>query len=244
MMKNAFQSHSNPKITSSRGFSLVEVMIALVILMMVLFIGNLAYRTYSTYWHKELGDFEQQVSELKGITNVHSIIRNIKPMVFRGGKLGGYVYFEGGDSIIRAIANEAISVTGSAAAFEVQVVNNNSDGVDVIYREFPIVDTAVIEEAQIGEYGQSINLLTGVEDVRFEYFGWKSYDDFAAFERSDNTISLSDKIWFGLYSGKDTLISPEAVKMRIKQNGIWSELVIPLSHFVHDDLTQFVGADL
>lgn len=227
------------------GFSLVEVLIAMTILMMVLFIGTMAYRTYSVYWQKELGDFNAHLAEMKGITNVHHIIRNIKPMVLKGGKLGGYVYFEGGDSVIRAIANEAFTDENAAAAFELKIVNNQSiGGVRVEYREYAITSNPVIEQKDIGSYGQKTILLSGFEDIRFEYFGWPSYADYNAFENPESQIQPNPKTWFGLYSGQDTLMSPEAVKLRLKRNGNWSEINIPLTHFFHKDLLQFVGVDL
>lgn len=217
-------------------------MISLVILMMVLFIANLAYQSYSVYWQKELGDFERQVSDLKGVSNLHNIIRNIKPMVFRDGKFSGHVYFEGGDSSIKAIANEAMNDSKYAAAFEIQVVNNESGSVDVLYREFPIVEP-LLDDTKIGAYGKPYVLLTGFEDVRFEYFGWPSFQDFANFNKEEESVTFEKQNWFGLYSGRDTLISPDIVKLRIKKNGEWSELKIPLSQFLRDDLYQFVGRD-
>lgn len=227
-----------------RGFSLVEVLIALAILMMVLFVGNLAYRTYSVYWHKELGSFQHHTTELRGLLNVHSVIRNIKPMVLKGGKQGGYVYFEGGDSLLRAIGNEAFGNADVASAFELTVVNDSDKSVRLEYREYPIT-SPVITEGNIGNYGDRVILLRGFEDIRFEYFGWPSYADFAIVEMgSDSVQQANQKIWFGLYSSKDTLVSPEIVKLRLKHDGQWSEVKIPLTHFSHRDLLQFVGSDV
>lgn len=228
-----------------RGFSLVEVLISLAILMMILFIGNLAYRTYSVYWYKDLGKFQTSVSELKGLLNVQDIIRNIKPMVLKGGKEGAYVYFEGGDSLIRAIGNEAIVNADVATVFELMVVPDNDISVRLEYKEFPISSTPVIYESDIGSYHEKIVVLRGFEDIRFEYYGWPNYSDFLIADNTENEIlQKNDKLWFGLYSGKDSLISPEIVKLRLRQDGIWSEIDIPLTHFDPSEIGQFIGRDL
>lgn len=227
---------------SVAGFSLVEVLIALAILMMVLFVGNLAYRTYSVYWQKEFGSFQQDMAQLKGITNVYTLIRNIKPMVLKGGELGGYFYFDGGDSVIRSIGNQSISNDKFATAFEIKVVPVANRGVAIEYREFPM-SSPVINEEDIGSYGAATTILTGFEDVRFEYYGWPNYQEFAKYELAEDGAAFNEKKWFGLYSGKDVLITPEIVKLRLKKDGVWSEIKIPLTHFRHQDLLQFVGVD-
>lgn len=225
------------------GFTLVELLIALAISMMVIFIGSLAYRTYSVYWEKELGRFNQEFALLKGVSNVHSIIRNIKPIVFKASGSGGYVYFEGGDSIIRSITSEAIT-HDNPAAFEMRVVTGNGGRSSLEYREYSISTRPIITEDDIGMYSDAVVLLAGLEDIRFEYYGWASYGDFAASEEQGSGGMFNKREWFGLYSSKDTLISPELVKIKMKKNGKWSELLIPLPHFLHKDLLQFVGADL
>lgn len=232
--------NSNKK---TNGFTLIEILVALTILMMVLFIGSLAYRTYSVYWHKELGDFNADLAEYEGITRLQNLIRNIKPMVFKGGERGGYVYFEGGDSLIRAISNESVQTQNAISAFEISVVQDTSNTVRVEYRESTVIDKPLLSEMDISGYSKPIVILKGFEDIRFEYFGWIDFDNFSVEQHQDNTLT-GEKKWFGLYSGKDTLISPLQVKVRFKKDGVWSELRIPLSQFLHKDLLQFIGVDL
>ncbi|MBE1302114.1 MAG: prepilin-type N-terminal cleavage/methylation domain-containing protein [Alteromonadaceae bacterium] len=226
----------------SRGFSLVEVLIAVSILMTVLFIGNLAYRTYSVYWNKELGSFDSSVKMVRQLSNLHAVIRNIKPIVLKGGDAGGFVYFEGGDSLIRAVGNTSVGNEQFAVAFEIEVQTQDDDSSVLLYREYPI-SSPLVDEGDIGSYGAPTVLLENLQDIRFEYLGWPSYKEFAAFESSENYSSSANTKWFGLYSGKDTLVSPLAVKLSLKRDEKWSEIRIPLTHFSHKDLLQFVGAD-
>lgn len=216
---------------------------AVAILLMMIFIGTFAYQTYSVYWQKELGNFRSDLAELRGVTTLHSLIRNIKPMVLKGGERGGYVYFEGGDSVLRAISNVSIESGESAAAFEINVVETEPGRVKLTYREYPITQQPLLSENDIGNYGDEMTIINGLEDIRFEYYGWPDYRDYAATQHDEVRV-FAEKKWFGLYSGKDTLISPEQVKIRFKKEGAWSELKLPLSHFLHRDLLQFVGVDL
>ncbi|BDX07691.1 prepilin-type N-terminal cleavage/methylation domain-containing protein [Planctobacterium marinum] len=230
-------------LNNQAGFTLIETLVAITILMMMIFIGTFGYQTYSVYWQKELGDFRSDLAEVRGVITLQRLIRNIKPIVFKGGNRGGYVYFEGGDSLIRAISNVSIASEDTAVAFEINVVQLDSGMVKLVYREYPIATQPLLSEDDIGDYQDEITIINGFEDIRFEYYGWQDYNDYAATQQLESNATF-DKKWFGLYSAKDTLISPEQIKVRFKRKGVWSELKIPVSHFLHRDLLQYVGVDL
>lgn len=223
------------------GFTLVEMLVALSIFMLVMFIGTYAHGLYSKYWHSELGQFSEKMKRMKGVNGLHFFIRNTQPYLMKGGEKGAFFYFEGGKSVIRAVTSQSLADPEKPAFIEIKVeLDKDTSLSSIYYREYPIDKKPVVVESDIGAMGQSTLLLDGLNDVTFEYFGVPSYDAWVERDQQQNSETAR---WFGFYSGKDTLITPEIVRVSFTLDGETSSLLIPIPQFNRKQL-EFYLTDL
>ena len=225
-------------IAKSRGFSLVEVLIASTILLLVLFLGSYGYSLFAKYWADGAGTFEQKFADIKGLNIVHQVIKNTHPYIMKGGERGAYHYFEGGKSVVRGFTNHSVFAQEKMAFYELKVEENANNLLDLVYRESVINEVPVVTERNIGQYNNKIVILTDINDVTFEFYGWRSYDLWV----ENNLLSRGGAPeWFGFYSGQDTLVPPNLVRLSITLNGQVSTLEMSLSHFVNAQMRTYLS---
>lgn len=225
------------------GFSLVELLVAMTLLIMVTLIGTYGYNLYSRYWQKELGHYQETFLKIKGVTQLHSAIKNIKPYIFKGGESGAYHYFEGSQKVMRSITNHALSHNGYPAAFELEATQ--LQGVNrLVYRERPMSSGPFFTEADISAYSFEVVLLEGYHDLTFEYYGWPSYQIRASTLSGDSETNEDQRKWYGLYSGKDTLLPPELIRLNyVDIDGELSVFELPVSQIVEQHLEFYLIDD-
>lgn len=219
------------KTYSVKGFSLVELLVSMSILMMVLLIGTLSYNQYSQYWNKELGDFDQQIKEAKDFSFIYHILRNIRPHMIKDNTDKWFHYFEGGNTLLRSVTAESISSPGSAAIFELKI-ETESDSTKITYQEKPIVSAPFLSRGQVGGYTFRRTIELKISNFLFEYYGWKHSDEFFS-SQENRDISQS---WFGLYSGEDTLLTPSKIRVSFANDLGQTSLLVPVDHFIPEHI--------
>lgn len=236
-MKARQFKHCNCSISS--GFSLIELLVAMTLLIMVTLIGTYGYNLYAQYWKKELGHYQSTFRLIKDITQIHNLVKDIKPYVLKGGEKGAFFYFEGGQKIMRSVVAHALSNPNYPALFELELVQLY--GVNhLVYRENVMDKLAVTSESQINAYPFEITLLSGFSDLTFEYYGWPSYQERAEFLASDGS-NLDVREWYGFYSGKDTLITPDVVRISVvDESEQLSVLELPVPQIIEDHLESYL----
>lgn len=225
----------------NQGFSLVELLVAMTLLIMVTLIGTYGYNLYSQYWRKELGHYQETFANIKGVTQLHTVIKNIKPYIFKGGAKGVYYYFEGGQKVLRSIVTHSISDNAFPAAFELESIELN--GVNqLVYREHAMSSGPMVREADIGNYVFETVLLEGYTDLTFEYYGWPSYQTRAINLFGEERANAEPRQWYGLYSGKDTLIPPDIIRLNyIDDAGRLTLMELPVAQISEERLEFYLS---
>ncbi|MCC2606156.1 type II secretion system protein [Planctobacterium marinum] len=223
------------KSSKSTGFSLVELLITMTILIMVLFIGTMAYRQYSVYWHKEMGQFDEKLQTAKNIVQIHSIIKNIRPhMVKFEENVWGH-YFEGASTLIRSVTEHAISQPGNAAIFELSVVADGESRT-LVYREKPIVESPFFNYEADHQYTYEKRFDFRFDELQFEYFGWRHVDEYFTALESPDRFSQA---WYGAYSGRDSMVTPNIIRITIAIDNRNSLLEVPVLQFIPEYIQNY-----
>ncbi|XOV79220.1 MAG: PilW family protein [Aestuariibacter sp.] len=210
-----------------QGFSLVELLVAMSLLSMVLFIGSFAHSQYSEVWRKEQSDFEKQYVKVKGVTTLYRILSDIQPYVIKEEKYA-YHYFQGGENILRSIKAQSLLHPEYPAAFSLFIRDNS-----LIYAEKALTAGPMLTENVPGKYDFEIVVVNSLKRLKFEYFGWSNVDDW--YKTIDSQPALAPS-WFGFYSGKDTQIPPMSVKVNLYMEEAPAEFIVPIRFFFPDQI--------
>lgn len=213
---------------SPRGFSLVELLVALTIFSLVIFIATFAYKNFSRYWEDNLGHFDRSFAQAKGINILQSSIADTMAYVLQNEQQIAFHYFEGGASVIRAIRQKSVVAPEYPAAYELKVKpsESNPGQLALIYSETPFNRENYLQPSKWEEYSYQLELLSNIEDLNFSYYGLANYKDLFGSEGDALVAALPQ--WFGLYSGEDTQLMPLLVRVQLRSKGELFSFDIPL----------------
>lgn len=220
----------------STGFSLVELLVASSILLLVLFIGSYGYGLFARYWNEEVGKFDAEFHEVRNLNILYQVFKSSHPYLLKTTDGNAYHYFNGGKSVIRAFNARSLFFEGKMSFYELKVEETGDGLQQLIYREWPVMRQPVIFEGDIESYTRSIVLLDNIVDLSFEYFGWSSYTQWA--ERNLLQRPASPE-WYGFYSGKDTLLPPNLIKVTIQKNDELSVFEVALPQFSNEQMKRY-----
>ncbi|WP_088331527.1 prepilin-type N-terminal cleavage/methylation domain-containing protein [Lacimicrobium sp. SS2-24] len=218
------------------GFSLIELLVALTLLTLIIFIGSYGYQTFSRYWGDELGDFGASYGKSRGLTIVVEAIKGIKPYLVVENQQP-YFYFEGGESVFRAVRAKGVTTDGPAI-FEIRAYREQGvDSLSLQYSELPLSRENFQQPDKWRQFSYQITILDGLEEFNLQYFGWAHFNDFAE-EDGEGEGSVRSPEWYGFYSGKDTWITPMKMKMAIRFEEHVNELEVPIKT-IREDLIAY-----
>ncbi|AWL11209.1 hypothetical protein HMF8227_00713 [Saliniradius amylolyticus] len=221
----------------NQGFSLVELLVSLTLLSLIVFTGTLAYQTFSDYWAREKTGFKDAYKLARGASLLHTTLEDIKPYLVVENKQP-YFYFEGGETVLRAIRQQAVTAEGPALFELITKSSETGEGLDLIYSELPLKQSNFQNiQRHTDNFSYQFILMTGIQDLSFSFFGWPHFNDFANQYSQDNRID--EQQWFGFYSAKDTWVTPTQVRVEVvMMGGKTLKLDVPVAAF-RDDLIDY-----
>ena len=224
----------------TQGFSLVELLIAMSLLLMITGLGTYGYGLYAKYWQQNVGHFESTMQELKGVSTLFQVLDKVKPYVLTKEKNSAYYYFEGSKSVIRSTTKSALSDPSNPAAFELKVIDIG--GVQrLIYSETVFNALPPIRKQDIRTYDFEIILLEGFDNLFFEFYGFESFDAWLLSEPLD---SINTAKWYGYYSGEDTMLIPRLIRIVIEDERGRSSLRVELPSIIKKQIAAHLKTDV
>lgn len=203
----------------SRGFTLVELLIAVSILSMLMFTGTFVYSQLSARWDKEISQFDQHISALKGVHILKSQLESVLPSVIdtQGeAQTTPSYFFEGGPRSVLALAGERVFGHGGTEVFRLTAVRNEQGKFDLIYQASDMNGARLMRGDQVVDFEHQLVLLRNLDDVDFSYFGFK---DFATQGRVNDELNPSAPQWFDTFSGLSSQTHPWRMRIRVRENG-------------------------
>jgi len=214
------KSHTKTK-AKHNGFTLIELMISISILTMLLFTGSYSYSLMSERWNKELGQFSNSSKTAKHLVLMQSLLEGVQPYVVVDSKKTPSLFFIGQNTSLLAVSRAGLFSGDYPEIFRL-TANKNADGkVDLIYQSSSTENVLLTGTDQNIDFSKTLILLTDLDEVTFNYFGWTHLYD-------KNSIRKTNKVaqWSTDFSGIDRQLMPERYSITLVKSG--SSLTIPI----------------
>lgn len=203
------------------GFTLIEMLISTVLLLMVLATANFAYSFFNQYWNGRLGHFDQTLFSARSMLQTQMAIESAIPYVVETEKKGTYgFYFLGRDEGLTLVSASPIFSNVANASAVVRIFREQTeDGFQLVYEEAPLDQQLLLSLDQELTFNYRIVMASHKEKIAFSYFGWPSRED-----RYALTPKPLLRRWFTEYDAAKTRMQPLKVKIEIDNEALVFEL--------------------
>tara|TARA_B100001063_G_scaffold246967_1_gene288866 strand:+ start:14415 stop:15086 length:672 start_codon:yes stop_codon:yes gene_type:complete len=205
-------------VKSSKGFTLVELLVTMALVSLMLTLATYSFNQYSSFWAKELGDFDNVTADAKFISLMDKAISNALPYFVENNKneLGGY--FLGRDEGFTFVTTAPIFSSDSYDAV-VRILKEQINGAEyLVYEEAPL------NQIKLSSYKQELDfkfrvVLFSANSIAFSYYGAESIESKYLVDEMEVPV----KKWYKDYDGEKTKLSPEKLAININETRFeWS----------------------
>jgi prepilin-type N-terminal cleavage/methylation domain-containing protein len=205
-----------------RGYTLIEVLIAMVILLSLMLTANYSYSQYSGYWAGRLGKFDRTLFQLQGLLQVKDTIDSAIPYMVEDSQGDYTFYFLGREQGMTFVSNAPIfGVTQNDASVVRLFIEKKGAKYNLVYEEAPLSDEILLRLDQELNFQYRLVLLSSYEPLRFNYFGWKKWQH--KFLREDFGNIFPE--WQKSYDASTTRVQPLKVQLHIGKEVLAYQLV-------------------
>jgi len=192
-----------------RGFSLLEMLVAVVVLSMVIGISTYAYSLFIRQWDGHLGRFDGAQAQYQRLEWLATALQDTLPYVVRDdkGELG--FYFLGRDEGLTSVTMSPIFGVGEPALIRVFREVEDSGTWRLVYEEAPFAGGVLAEADQRMEFRHRLVIARGLPRPEFRYFGWADLQSRVNIEDSLST----GRAWFDEYDGLRRQFHPEKIEL-------------------------------
>ncbi|CAH1568863.1 PilW family protein [Vibrio rotiferianus] len=158
-----------------KGFTLVEMLVASVIMMAVLLIASSSYGFFHDRWFKDKNQFYTLVVQKKSQLMMLDVLNGALPYLVKGDSKASY-FFEGDRDQFEAVSDTPIF--GSKPAMIQLSVQAVGDGTyQILYKEAPITDSSFARTSSKPAFKYEKVLFENLTVAGFRYLGWQSLEE-------------------------------------------------------------------
>ena len=205
----------------ARGFTLIEVLLAMMLLSIVMYIGSLSFSIFSERWSKELGGFNQDVSETRKLLLLRQVFRGAANYLLRDASDDPVYLFDGNSQRVKFVTNAPIFQTDNQALVSLEVKTLADGEQQLVYNEYSFRNGPLLELNSTPASEQSLVLLQA-SNIRFNYFGWENFAARSRYiEYTEGALQ-----WQAEYNAAAVGMLPYAVNLTWQQN---EPVIFPLN---------------
>ncbi|SEK47125.1 prepilin-type N-terminal cleavage/methylation domain-containing protein [Colwellia chukchiensis] len=220
------------------GFTLVEMLVAMVLLSMVLLIASSAYALFSERWDGRLGHFNRSVKQAKQLILVQEALKSVVSYVVTDDNKRAKLYFEGNRNGFVGVTLRSLFSPEVAAVVRVQIIQKADFSYQLIYQESAMTTQLLTQAKQALTFTDAVVLYDNLTAVEFQYYGWPSLRD--KHWQADSAISARQaKAWFSNYNSLERNVQPEQIKITFSTEQGDFTLLVPLSDSVPNSLARY-----
>lgn len=204
------------------GYTLIEVLIAMVILVSLMLTANYSYSQYSSYWAGRLGQFDRTLFKFQGLLQTKDTIDSVVPYIVEDNKGEYTFYFLGRDQGVTFVSAAPIfGVTQNDASVVRLFIEKAGPMYQLVYEEAPLADEVLLRLDQQLTFKYRLVLLSSTEPLSFSYFGWQQRVH--KFLREDYGDILPN--WQNNYDAAVSQLQPLAIQLHIGNEVLTYQLV-------------------
>lgn len=231
----------------SKGFSLIELMIATSILSFIIFSGYYAYSLFSGGWEKRANYYWQTSQNAIGLEALIRALESSTPYMVNNAQNKASTLFDGGKSELVFVSNSPIFNQGAAL---VQLLLVNIDGVNqLLYREKGLHKKPLLEWGnQQVEWEHSIVLISDITSLNFSYFGFVDFENavigYNIYEGISRGATTGLLDWQDRYDMKHHRVLPTKVNVQFRTlSGKNTDLTIDLPEHTIRNVLRYMRED-
>ncbi|MEH8015828.1 prepilin-type N-terminal cleavage/methylation domain-containing protein [Rheinheimera muenzenbergensis] len=197
-----------------KGFTLVELLIAMAIMMVMLVLSATAYQLYTATWQRDLSKLETSYQQFRYSELLLDAMQAILPLAVTDNGMHAY-YFLGRAEGFTAVTYAPIYHTGFPAVVRVFREQNENGRYRLVYEEATLQHTVLKEASQTLPFNYRQIVAEDIPSLTFSYFGWESLTARVA-SQNDFTTGI-DKVpqWYNEYDALSRKLHPEKIKIKL-----------------------------
>lgn len=199
--------------SSQRGFTLVEILVAMIILSSVTLIAANAFSLFSTRWDGRLGRFDDTLKTAKTRLLVQEILENITPYVATSIDGKQRLFFEGNRNGFVAVSLTSLRDPSVPAVIRLSAIQQADFSYRLTYEEWPMSQRLLLQSGVALDFDPPIVLYSRLKDVQFQYFGAPAQSQLDDLERAQQELGVPPR-WLPQYNSLATFRQPEKIDIR------------------------------
>jgi prepilin-type N-terminal cleavage/methylation domain-containing protein len=182
---------------SLKGFTLIEMLVSMVVLILVIGLATYGYSLFIRHWDGRLAGFERAQAEYQRLEWLAAALEDTLPYIVRDGDGVPGFYFLGRPEGLTLVTMSPVFGVGEPALIRVFREPDPIGGWQLIYEEAPFAGEVLARADQYLAFQHRLVIARGLPQLEFRYFGWEDY----------RTRSLVGEVpgiepeWFDEYDG-------------------------------------------
>lgn len=171
-----------------RGFTLVEILIAMLILSAVMYIGSMSFSVFSQKWQQGQARFDTAAERARALLLLRQALQGSANYLVQNDKQQPEYLFEGAAKSLLFVTSQGLFSPGQLSLVRLQVESaaDNTTADKLWYQETPLGQIPLLSLEQLPP-ASAKTLLLSAANIRFNYYGWASLEDIERFFDGEGT---------------------------------------------------------
>lgn len=184
------------------GFTLIEIMIATLLLSAVMYIGSMSFSIFSDKWQHGQTAFDNVSKQSRSLLLLRQIIQGTSNYLLRDKNGNIDYFFEGGSKSVSFVTTQGLLSKDQLSLVELKIIPADDNLTDELwYFETPLAKSPWLNRTSAPLPSFKIKAFRA-QNIRFNYFGWQSKQDIELFYDGDQVAPKWENSYSSIKSGR------------------------------------------